>query len=40
MQFIELHNLNPKPFVWAKPVEEIEEIMAKMNRARVALLNE
>ena len=36
MQFIDTHNENPKPFVWTKPVEEI---MAKINRARVALSN-
>jgi len=34
MQFIEVHNENPKPFVWTKPVDKI---MAKINRARVAL---
>ena len=36
MQFIEVHNENPKPFVWTKPVDEI---MAKLNRARLALSN-
>jgi transposase len=36
MQFIEVHNENPKPFVWTKPVDEI---MAKINRARLALSN-
>ena len=36
MQFIEVHNENPKPFVWTKPVYEI---MAKINRARLALSN-
>jgi transposase len=34
MQFIDTHNENPKPFVWTKPVEEI---MAKINRGRLAL---
>ena len=37
MQFIEVHNENPKPFVWTKSVEEI---MAKVNRARLALSSE
>jgi transposase len=37
MQFIEVHNENPKPFVWTKSVEEI---MAKINRARLALSSE
>jgi transposase len=36
MQFIEVHNENPEPFVWTKPVDEI---MAKINRARLALSN-
>ena len=36
MQFIEEHNENPKPFVWTKPVDEI---MAKINRARLVLSN-
>ena len=36
MQFIEVHNDNPKPFVWTKPVDEI---MTKINRARLALSN-
>ena len=36
MQFIEGHNENPKPFVWTKPVDEI---MANINRARLALSN-
>ena len=36
MQFIEVHNENPKPFVWTKPVDEM---MAKINRARLALSN-
>ena len=36
MQFIEGHNVNHKPFVWTKPVDEI---MAKTNRARLALSN-
>jgi hypothetical protein len=36
MQFIEVHNENPKPFVWTEPVDEI---MAKINRARLALSN-
>jgi len=36
MQFIEEHNENHKPFVWTKPVDEI---MAKINRARIALSN-
>jgi transposase len=34
LQFIEEYNENPKPFVWTKPVDEI---MAKINRARLAL---
>lgn len=37
MQFIGAHNENPKPFVWTKSVDEI---MAKTNRSRLALLNE
>jgi len=37
MQFIEVHNENPKPFVWTKSVEEI---MAKINRVRLALSSE
>ena len=37
MQFIEAHNENPKPFVWTKSVEDI---MAKINRARLALSSE
>jgi len=37
MKFIEVHNENPKPFVWTKPVDEI---MAKINRARLALSSE
>ena len=36
LQFIEVHNENPKPFVWTKPADEI---MAKINRARLALSN-
>ena len=36
MQYIEVHNENPKPFVWTKPADEI---MAKINRARLALSN-
>jgi len=36
MQFIEVHNENPKPLVWTKPVDEI---IAKLNRARLALSN-
>ena len=36
MQFIEVHNENPKPLVWTKPVDEI---IAKVNRARLALSN-
>ena len=36
MHFIEGHNKNPKPFVWTKPVDVI---MAKINRARLALSN-
>jgi hypothetical protein len=36
MQFIDTHNENLKPFVWMKPVEEI---MAKISRARLALSN-
>jgi len=37
MQFIDVHNENPKPFVWTKSVEEI---MGKVNRARLALSSE
>jgi len=37
MQFIDAHNENPKPFVWTKSVDEI---MAKINRARLALSSE
>jgi len=37
MQFIEVHNENRKPFVWTKSVEEV---MAKVNRARLALSSE
>lgn len=37
MQFIATHNEDPKPFVWTKSVEEI---MAKINRARLSLANE
>jgi transposase len=36
MQFIEVHNENPKPFVWTKSVDDI---MAKINRARLELPN-
>jgi hypothetical protein len=36
MQFIDTHIEDTKPFVWTKPVEEI---MAKINRARLALSN-
>lgn len=36
MDFIELHNESPKPFVWTKSTEEILE---KVGRARVALQN-
>ena len=34
MQFIDTYNENPKPFVWTKSVEDI---LAKTNRARLAL---
>ena len=34
VQFIAAHNENPKPFIWTKSVDEI---MAKINRARIAL---
>lgn len=34
MEFIAKHNEDPKPFVWTKSVDEI---MAKLNRARLAL---
>jgi len=37
MRFIDVHNENPKPFVWTKSVEEI---MAKVNRARLVLSSE
>ena len=37
MRFLELHNENPKPFVWAKSVEEV---MGKINRARLVLSSE
>jgi hypothetical protein len=36
MQFIEVHNESLKPLVWMKPVGEI---IAKVNRARLALSN-
>lgn len=35
MQFIELHNANPKPFVWTKTTEVILE---KIERAKAALI--
>jgi len=36
MQFIEGHNENAKPFVWAKPAEEIK---GKINHTRLSLSN-
>jgi len=36
MAYIAEHNDEPKPFVWRKPVEEI---LAKVGRARAALRN-